>query len=177
MIKKEPRPEPLTVTAQDIAADLHCSEATVYKLFAKGFGAGGLDPLKFGRKTLALREQLEHLIANLPRGIDSQIGVTGAKMAAANARRVEGGLPPLRTGRPAKIAALATIVLAVAVILIPRAGFACPGGAEPDQQDEFANSEQVIHELCAKEWPDDFRMRAYCERTQHEGLAQLKRSR
>jgi DNA-binding MurR/RpiR family transcriptional regulator len=107
MIKKEPRPEPLTVTAQDIAANLHCSEATVYKLFAKGFEGGGLDALKFGKKTLALREQLDHLIDNLPHGIASEIGVTGAKMAAANARRIEAGLPPLRTGRaPKAIAAL-----------------------------------------------------------------------
>lgn len=33
----------------------------------------------------------------------------------------------------------------------------------------------VIRETCAKEWPDDFRMRAYCQQQQDEGLAALQR--
>jgi hypothetical protein len=31
----------------------------------------------------------------------------------------------------------------------------------------------VIRSQCAKEWPDDFRMRAHCEEQQREGLAKV----
>ncbi|MCK4307222.1 hypothetical protein KAW50_03230 [candidate division WOR-3 bacterium] len=34
--------------------------------------------------------------------------------------------------------------------------------------------ERIIEKHCAREWPDDFRMRAYCEKQQREGLATLK---
>jgi hypothetical protein len=102
---EEPHPEPLLVTVKDLVATLRCSEPTIYRLFARGFAGGGLDALKFGKRTLTHRWQLQHLIDNFPRGVASESGVTGAKMAAATARRVEAGLPPLRTGRPSKAVA------------------------------------------------------------------------
>ena len=33
--------------------------------------------------------------------------------------------------------------------------------------------DQTIREKCAREWPDDFRMRAYCEKRQREALPKL----
>ena len=32
----------------------------------------------------------------------------------------------------------------------------------------------IIRPKCAKEWPDDFSVRAYCEKTQNEAVAKLK---
>lgn len=34
--------------------------------------------------------------------------------------------------------------------------------------------DRIIKEHCTREWPDDFAMRAYCEKKQREGLATLK---
>jgi len=42
----------------------------------------------------------------------------------------------------------------------------------------FASAEstdQMIRDKCAREWPDDFEMRAYCEKKQVEGLRALER--
>jgi hypothetical protein len=97
-------PEPSLITVKDLVTILCCSEPTVYRLFAKGFAGGGLDCLKFGKKSLAHRWQLQHLIDHFPHGVASELGVTGLKMAKASARRAEAGLPPLRTGRPSKAA-------------------------------------------------------------------------
>jgi len=42
---------------------------------------------------------------------------------------------------------------------------------------QYQNAEAIIRTHCAQEWPDDFRMRAYCEEQQREGLKQLRKGR
>ncbi len=38
-----------------------------------------------------------------------------------------------------------------------------------------ANAVQIIEQKCAEEWPNDFRMRSYCQKQQQEGIANLNR--
>jgi hypothetical protein len=40
-----------------------------------------------------------------------------------------------------------------------------------------ANTNQIIEQKCTQEWPSDFRMRAYCQQQQREGVAALNRGR
>ena len=40
-----------------------------------------------------------------------------------------------------------------------------------------ATAGAIIRSKCAGEWPDDFSMRAYCEKQQREGLADLRARR
>lgn len=40
--------------------------------------------------------------------------------------------------------------------------------------DAEGDVQAVISAKCAREWPDDFRMRAYCERKQAEGLSTVR---
>ncbi|NIV11875.1 MAG: hypothetical protein GWN62_11540 [Aliifodinibius sp.] len=48
---------------------------------------------------------------------------------------------------------------------------AARSSAEPPSD---AIAAAMIHSHCAKEWPDDFKMRKYCEDQQYEGLRALR---
>jgi len=101
---------PKTITVQTIARDLNCSEATVYSLFKKGFAGGGLDALKFGKKTLGLTWQLEAFIDRMPRGVTPEIGAMGKarkKLAAMREVAKAEALPPVGGRRKAKTSQVA----------------------------------------------------------------------
>lgn len=54
------------------------------------------------------------------------------------------------------------------------------GGTAPDKAPDVtavaapALDTSIIRPKCAKEWPDDFSVRAYCEKTQNEAVTKLK---
>lgn len=41
-------------------------------------------------------------------------------------------------------------------------------------QANYADAPSVIRDHCAKEWPDDFAMRAYCEKQQYQGYRETR---
>lgn len=45
------------------------------------------------------------------------------------------------------------------------------------EADDYADAAEVILKHCAREWPDDYSMRAYCIEQQQMALAELKRGR
>jgi hypothetical protein len=47
------------------------------------------------------------------------------------------------------------------------------GPTTPQPTPTFADEDQIIQRHCLKEWADDFRMRAYCERQQREATQTL----
>jgi hypothetical protein len=52
-----------------------------------------------------------------------------------------------------------------------------PAESEAKPSQEEGSIKQVIQDHCIREWNQDFRMRAYCERTQWEGVTTLKMGR
>lgn len=51
---------------------------------------------------------------------------------------------------------------------------ALPLPTPPAPVNTAAFDESIVRPKCAKEWPDDFQMRAYCETQQHEALGKLR---
>ncbi len=43
--------------------------------------------------------------------------------------------------------------------------------------DEYSDAQTTIKAHCAKDWPDDFEMRRYCEQKQNDGLFTLKKGK
>lgn len=43
-----------------------------------------------------------------------------------------------------------------------------------EKPDEYSDASKVIKEKCESDWPDDFRMRSYCEKQQKESVEKLK---
>jgi hypothetical protein len=42
--------------------------------------------------------------------------------------------------------------------------------------DEYGDTDRIIHQQCAKEWPDNFHGRAGCERVQRKSLEELRQN-
>lgn len=63
-----------------------------------------------------------------------------------------------------------TFVILLMIVPIPAL---CAEGRPADiTPDQF----EVIRDTCTKEWPRDYRMRAFCEQSQFEAIRELRKS-
>ena len=64
-----------------------------------------------------------------------------------------------------------TFVILLMIVPIPAlcADEGRPADITPDQF-------EVIRDTCTKEWPRDYRMRAFCEQSQFEAIRELRKS-
>jgi hypothetical protein len=70
--------EPLTATVAEVRAHLgNCSDGYINELFRRGFGGGGLDCLKLGKRSLCHMWELRAFINNLPTGMVTALAGPG----------------------------------------------------------------------------------------------------
>ena len=73
----------------------------------------------------------------------------------------------------ARLGFLRTVLAEAASVGVASASAGDTSGDTVEPTDN-ADAVSVIRASCTKDWPDDFRMRAYCQQQQDEGLAALR---